>query len=78
MECRIDCLKPLTFHTAQIHDALVELELESKSDPALRHECGTLINSVSDFTYLVAMVVWYDVLFQVSLRYSFAFKEVSM
>jgi predicted secreted protein len=53
-------------HTAQIRDALVELEQNSKSDPALRHECRTLIDSVSDFTNIVAMVVWYDVLFQVN------------
>jgi hypothetical protein len=65
-ECCIDCLKPLRFYTAQIHDVLVELDQDSKSDPALRHECGTLIDSVSDFTNLVAMVVWYDVLFQVN------------
>jgi hypothetical protein len=64
--CRTDCLKPLIFHTAQIRDALVELEQDSKSDPALRHECGTLIDSVLDFTDLVAMAVWYDVLFQVN------------
>jgi hypothetical protein len=44
----------------------VELDQDSKSDPALRHECGTLIDSVSDFTNLVAMVVWYDFLFQVN------------
>jgi hypothetical protein len=65
-ECRIDCLKPLRFHIAQIRDVLVELEQDSKSDPALRHKCGTLINSVSDFTNLVAMVVWYEFLFQVN------------
>jgi hypothetical protein len=44
----------------------VELEQDSESDPALRHECGTLIDSVSDFTNLDAMVVWYDILFQVN------------
>jgi hypothetical protein len=65
-ECRIDCLKPLRFHTAEIRDALVDLEQDSKSDPALRHEGGTLIDSVSDFKNLVAMVVWYDVLFQMN------------
>jgi hypothetical protein len=65
-ECHIDCLKPMRFHTAQIQDALMESEQDSKSDPVLRHECGTLINSASDFTNLVAMVVWYDVLFQVN------------
>jgi hypothetical protein len=65
-EFRIDCLKPLRFHTALIRDALVELEQDSKSDPSLRHECGKLIDSVSDYTNLVAMVEWYDVLFQVN------------
>jgi hypothetical protein len=53
----IDCPKPLRYHTAQIRDALMELEQDSKSDPALRHECGTLMDSLSDFTNLVAMVV---------------------
>jgi hypothetical protein len=62
-ECRIDCLKPLRFHSAQIRDALVELEQDSKSDPVLRYECCTLIDNVSDFTNLVAMVVWYNAYF---------------
>jgi hypothetical protein len=33
-ECRIDCLKPLRFYIAQIRDALVERDQDSKSDPA--------------------------------------------
>jgi hypothetical protein len=44
----------------------VELEQDSKFDPAVRQESGTLIDSVSDFTNLVFMVVWYDVLFKMN------------
>jgi hypothetical protein len=55
-ECRIDCLKPLRYQIAEIHDALVSVN-ESLSDPAVKHEALTLFQQICDFSFIAMLVI---------------------
>jgi hypothetical protein len=65
-ECRIDSLKPLRYQIAEIHDALVSVN-ESLSDPAVKHEALTLSQQICDFSFIVVLVIWHDVLHHINI-----------
>jgi hypothetical protein len=65
-ECQIDCLKPLRYQIAEIHNALVSVN-ESSSDPAVKHEALTLSQQICDFSFIVMLVIWYDVLHHINI-----------
>uniref|UniRef100_H2ZZ10 DUF4371 domain-containing protein n=1 Tax=Latimeria chalumnae TaxID=7897 RepID=H2ZZ10_LATCH len=66
-ECRVESLKAVRYQTVDMHDALVTLAESEDCDPAVRHEANTLASQLTDFKFLIAMVVWYDILSQVNV-----------
>lgn len=67
-EARIDCVKAIRYQIADIHDALVTLaEIEKTHDHEVSHEALSLCEKLMDFKFLVSLVVWYDILFQINI-----------
>ena len=66
-ESRIECLKPLRFQIAEVYDALIALSEHGSSDPAIKHEAQTLAAQLCDYSFLVMLVVWYDILFHINI-----------
>ena len=51
-----------------VHDALITLAIESeKNDVQVSHEISTLAEQLKDFSFIVSLVVWYEVLFQINV-----------
>jgi hypothetical protein len=63
-----DRLKPLIYQIAETLDALASVN-ESSSNPAVKHEAFTLSQQICDFSFIVMLVIWYDVLHQGSATY---------
>ncbi|CAN7983141.1 unnamed protein product, partial [Ixodes pacificus] len=66
-ECRVNSLKPVRHHTAELHDALVGLAESQQADLGVRHEARIVAGQLTDLKFLVSIVVWYDILFQVNV-----------
>ena len=63
-ECRIDSIKALRYQLPEICDVLDELAKEA-DDAMIKSEAETLNEKLKQFKFLVSLVLWYDVLFQV-------------
>jgi hypothetical protein len=50
-----------------MHLSVTLAEKEEGHGPDIAHEATTLSHQLKDFSFLVSLVVWYDVLFQVSV-----------
>ncbi|XP_038644234.1 zinc finger MYM-type protein 1-like, partial [Scyliorhinus canicula] len=61
-ECRLECVKAIKYEIIGIREALYELSEMPASDPAMRHEAETLVTQIEDYSFLVMLNVWYDVL----------------
>jgi hypothetical protein len=67
-EAKIAGVKALRCQIGHVHDAFITLaENEERHDPDIAHEATTLPHELKDFSFLVSLVVWYDVLFQISV-----------
>uniref|UniRef100_H3B064 DUF4371 domain-containing protein n=1 Tax=Latimeria chalumnae TaxID=7897 RepID=H3B064_LATCH len=66
-ECRVESVRAVKYQTVNVHDALVALVKSEGWDPAACHEANTHASQLTDFKFLIAMVVWYDILLQVNL-----------
>ncbi|XP_063775718.1 uncharacterized protein LOC134911440 [Pseudophryne corroboree] len=67
-EAKISSVKAVRYQVADIHDALISLsEKEEKHDHEIAHEEITLSCQLKDFSFLVSLVIWYDILFQVNV-----------
>jgi hypothetical protein len=66
-ESRIDCLKPLRYQIVEIHDALITLSEIGSSDLAIKHEAQTLATQICDFSFLVMLITWYNILYRVNI-----------
>ncbi|XP_069460610.1 zinc finger MYM-type protein 1-like [Ambystoma mexicanum] len=66
-ESRIDSVKAVRFQVTDIYDTLMELAQLSKADAGVRHEAQSLANQITDFKFLVSLVVWHDILFQINI-----------
>ncbi|XP_069486304.1 zinc finger MYM-type protein 1-like [Ambystoma mexicanum] len=66
-ECCIDSVKAVRFQVTDIYDALMELAQLSKADAGVRHEAQTLANQITDLKFLVSLVVWHHILFQINI-----------
>lgn len=64
-ECRIDSVKPIRYQTVQIHDALI-VAAETAKEPLHRSEAQSLCSELEAFPFMVALVFWHDILFQVN------------
>ncbi|XP_076042015.1 zinc finger MYM-type protein 1-like [Oratosquilla oratoria] len=70
-ESRIDALKPLRYHLADIYDTLLEIyedtNLKGSSGSSNRVEAKELADAVSKYDFVVSLVTWYNILFEVKI-----------
>lgn len=67
-EAKISSVKAVRYQIADVHDALITLaEYEEKMDKKIAHEALTLAAQLKDFKFLVSLVVWYEILFQINI-----------
>lgn len=66
-ESRVESLKPIRFQINEINDALIEISECPHADIGTRHEANCLANKLTDFKFLVSIVVWYDLLFRINI-----------
>ncbi|KAG5899695.1 hypothetical protein JTB14_030092 [Gonioctena quinquepunctata] len=67
-EARISSVKAVRYQISAIHDALITLAIETqKTDVQVSHEATTLAEQLKDFSFIVSLVVWYDILFQINI-----------
>lgn len=67
-EAKISSLKPIRFHIDEVYNALIELsEHEKQRDPQVAHEAISLSEQLEKFDFMVSLVVWYDLLFEINL-----------
>nr|XP_012561421.1 zinc finger MYM-type protein 1-like [Hydra vulgaris] len=60
-------VKSIAFFVGDVHDALMALSEIEGCNPETAHEAITLGEQLKDFSFLVSLIVWYDVLFQVNI-----------
>ena len=65
-ECRVESVKAVRYQMPEIYDALVEVS-EATNDPKACSEAISLSNELKDFKFIVSVVFWYAILFQVNL-----------
>jgi len=65
-QARIDCIKAVRYQISQIYDALVEIS-DKTAENGLKHEAEWIGNKIKNFPFLVSLIVWYEILFQVNL-----------
>ncbi|XP_065643047.1 uncharacterized protein LOC136074638 [Hydra vulgaris] len=70
-ESRIDALKSLRYRLGDIYDALAEIandtNLTGASGNSTRVDARFIANAISSFKFVVFLVVWYDVLFEINM-----------
>ena len=70
-ESRIDAIKPLRYELGKIYDALLEIaddtSLTGSSRNTARSDAKALANSISKFTFVVSIVLWYNILFEINI-----------
>ncbi|XP_025820767.1 uncharacterized protein LOC112896857 [Panicum hallii] len=66
-ESRIDSVKAIRFQCANIREALLQVS-DSDNDPVASSEAKSLANNeLGDFEFLVAIVIWYEILYAVNV-----------
>ena len=65
-ECRIDNIKAVRYQTAAVYDVLVEVS-ENANDPNAKTEATGLAKQLKTLQFLVTLVIWYDLLFQMNM-----------
>ena len=70
-ESRIDAIKPLRYELGKIYDALLEIaddtSLTGSSGNTAHSDAKALANSISKFKFVVSMVLWYNILFEINI-----------
>ncbi|XP_042212039.1 zinc finger MYM-type protein 1-like [Homarus americanus] len=70
-ESHINALKSLRYQLGNIVDALIEISddisLTGSSGNSSRVEARSLANNISKFKFIVSLVVWYDILFEINI-----------
>ena len=62
----MDSVKAIRYQIGDIYDALVEIS-ETANDPKYQTEAISLTKAIRNFTFLVTLCVWYDILSQVNV-----------
>ncbi|XP_065678269.1 zinc finger MYM-type protein 1-like [Hydra vulgaris] len=66
-EAKIESLKAIRYQISNVHDALITIyETETKT-PDIAHEAQTLAKHLKDYSFLVSLIAWYNVLFQINV-----------
>lgn len=76
-ESKIDSLKPIRYQIKEIYNALIQLSKTTQGDIQTRHEAECLANKLTDYKFLISIVVWYDILFQINIV-SKSLKSITM
>lgn len=70
-ESRIDALKPLRYHLGNVYDALMDIyddtSLTGASGNTSRIEAKALAGAIKKFKFIVSLVTWYNILFEVNI-----------
>nr|XP_032522976.1 uncharacterized protein LOC116774368 [Danaus plexippus plexippus] len=67
-EAKINSVKSVRYQICEIHDALVTLaNVTEKTDHITSHEASTLAEQLKDFGFILSLVVWYEILFQINV-----------
>ncbi|XP_065675826.1 uncharacterized protein LOC136092033 [Hydra vulgaris] len=66
-ESRVESLKTLKYEYSKVYDALIEIANSSKYDTSTKFQANNLAKQMSNFTFMLSLIVWYDILFQVNL-----------
>lgn len=64
-ECRLESVKALRYQISEIREALFDVAEETK-DPMVKAEAESLANEVGNFEFILATIIWYDILFAVN------------
>jgi hypothetical protein len=64
-ECCIESVKAICYQPVEIRDALTQAAAATK-EPLSRSEAKSLCNEIENFQFIVALVFWHDILFQVN------------
>nr|XP_047138900.1 uncharacterized protein LOC100214526 [Hydra vulgaris] len=66
-EAKIESLKAIRYQISSVHDALITIyETETKT-PDIAHKAQTLAEQLKDYSFLVSLITWYNVLFQINV-----------
>jgi hypothetical protein len=65
-ECRIQSVKAVRFQYAEIFEAMTAM-IEEEGDPKINSEATSLLLFMKDYSFIVALIVWYDVLYQMNI-----------
>lgn len=64
-ESKVESVKALRYQIKEVRDALAEV-VETTEDSKAKSEASSLIHEISSYEFLVAIPIWYDVLFAVN------------
>ena len=64
-ECRIDSVKAIRYQVGEVYDALVKIS-ETTDEPKVKAEAEALADQLKDYTFLVSLIYWHDLLFKVN------------
>jgi len=64
-ESCVDSVAVLRYQTDEIHDALIDIS-ENLNDAQACSEAQSLADAILDYSFIVSVVFWYDILFRVN------------
>lgn len=65
-ESRINAVQAVRYQYVEVRDALIKLG-DKADDPTTASEAQSLINHMEDFSFLVCLLIWHDLLFEVNM-----------
>ena len=67
-ESRINSVKAVRYKLPELYDALMELAESPSTDSGIRHEALSLASYITEFKFLVSVVIRHDILSQVNIE----------
>ena len=65
-ESRINAVQAVRYQYVEVRDALIKLG-DKADDPTTASEVQSLIGHMEDFSFLVCLLIWHDLLFEVNM-----------
>jgi hypothetical protein len=59
-------VQAVRYQYVEVRDALIELN-EKTDDPQTVSDAHSLVNQMEDFSFLVCLLVWHDLLFEINI-----------